>query len=143
MRNQQRNASSLRIYLVAKEISAEVYNQVSKWRHFDKESLGLQIVRAADSIANNIAEGYARVSTAERLNFLMYSEGSLQEVRTQLSVAYDRKLISLETKDSIDLKLFKLSISLIEFCHALLERDKTYKGRYVDYIKRRRAWRLK
>ncbi|NQW30339.1 MAG: four helix bundle protein [Ignavibacteria bacterium] len=50
---------------------------VTTWNQFEKNTLGSQIVRAADSIVNNIAEGYSRVSTGERLTFLMYSEGSL------------------------------------------------------------------
>ena len=43
-----------------------------------------QIVRAATSVASNIAEGWARESVREKLQFLSIAQGSLAELTTQL-----------------------------------------------------------
>ena len=43
-----------------------------------------QIVRAATSVASNFAEGWARESVREKLQFLSIAQGSLAELTTQL-----------------------------------------------------------
>ncbi len=63
-------------YQVAIEIGDEIYDLVVKWSFFDKDTLGKQIVRSADSIALNIAEGYGRFHFKENKNFCFYSRGS-------------------------------------------------------------------
>ncbi len=48
------------VYKVAMEIGELVWGIVDKWSYFPKTTLGNQFVRAADSIALNISEGYGR-----------------------------------------------------------------------------------
>ena len=50
----------LTVYKTALEIGEKVWSIVDKWDYFNKDTLGKQFVRAADSIALNIAEGYGR-----------------------------------------------------------------------------------
>jgi len=134
---------SLRIYNASVEIATEIYHTVNKWDRFDKNTMGSQIVRAADSVSNNIAEGYTRVSTADRLNFFVYGESSLQEVRAQLSNSLKRFLISEDQFKNLDAQCIRLSIGMIEFCNAILAKDPAYDGKYREYINRRRSWRVK
>lgn len=49
-----------------------------------------QLDRAALSVSNNIAEGFERGTTAERLQFLYYAKGSAGEVRSMLKVKLRR-----------------------------------------------------
>ena len=60
-------------------------------REFPKEEiygLSSQMQRSAVSIPSNIAEGAARKSKAEFLQFLSIAQGSLSELDTQLEIAH-------------------------------------------------------
>ena len=50
----------LDVYNLAENFSDTIWNIVGKWNGFEKDTIGKQIVRAADSISANIAEGYGR-----------------------------------------------------------------------------------
>lgn len=80
----------LSIYKLAGEISDKVWAVVVKWDWFAKKTVGDQMVRAADSIAANIAEGYGRYFFGEYLVFLYYSRGSLFETKFWLEKARKR-----------------------------------------------------
>ena len=81
------------VYQLAMEIGADIYMSVVTWPYFDKETLGKQIVRSADSLALNIAEGYGRFHYKENKTFCFYSRGSLLETRTSLIKSRERNLI--------------------------------------------------
>jgi four helix bundle protein len=55
-----------------------------------------QIRRAAVSVPSNIAEGQARRSTREFVQFISQAEGSLAEVDTQLLLAVDLGFVTAE-----------------------------------------------
>ncbi len=48
----------LEVYKLAHEIGRKVSNIVDPWSYFHKDTLGKQFIRAADSLALNICEGY-------------------------------------------------------------------------------------
>jgi four helix bundle protein len=133
----------LRIYQEASSIADETSSIVSEWSHFDQHVLGKQLCRAVDSIASNISEGYGRASTGERLQFMFYADGSLQEAKNQYRLAFGRNLIDEELNKHYQSRLRKLSIAIIEFCAAILDRDSEYSGQYRDRVNRRRAWLLR
>jgi four helix bundle protein len=56
--------------------------------------MGKQLVRAADSVAANLSEGYGRYHFKEAKNFGYYSRGSLYETKTWLTKAFNRKLLT-------------------------------------------------
>ena len=70
-------------------------NAVTK-QYPDDEKFGLisQFRRAAVSIAANIAEGYKRLGKDDKLRFLNYSQGSLEECRCYIYLSCDFNYIS-------------------------------------------------
>jgi four helix bundle protein len=81
------------VYNVAREIGENVWSLVDAWNYFQKDTIGKQLVKAADSIAANISEGYGRYHFKDSKNFLYYSRGSIYETKTWLSKARTRNLI--------------------------------------------------
>ena len=77
----------LKIYNLADKISDKVWELVDQWKPFTKETIGKQLVRSADSISANIAEGYGRYFYKENRNFCYYSRGSLLETKNWLGKA--------------------------------------------------------
>ena len=65
----------------------EVYRLTESFPSHELYGLTSQIRRAAVSVVSNIAEGQARNSRREFLQFLSHAKGSLVEVETQLFVA--------------------------------------------------------
>ena len=93
----------LEVYKEAMKIGELVCEVVQKWNYFDRDTLGKQLIKAADSIALNIAEGYGRYYFKENKNFCYYSRGSAYEAMSALKKAVNRKLIS--TADYSSLKV--------------------------------------
>jgi four helix bundle protein len=83
-------------YNFSMEIGEEIWNIVLKWGYFEKDTVGKQLVKAADSIAANLSEGLGRYHFKETKNFAYYSRGSLFETKTWLTKALNRKLIMEE-----------------------------------------------
>ena len=79
---------NLKVYQLAMEVGELVYNTTHTWDYFNKKSLGDQYLRAADSIALNIAEGYGRFHYKDNKNFCWYARGSLFETRAANEKAY-------------------------------------------------------
>jgi four helix bundle protein len=84
----------LELYQLAESFSDEIWFIVLEWDYFAKDTLGKQMVRAADSIGANVAEGFGRFHFKENKNFCYFSRGSLIETKGWLTKAKTRKLIS-------------------------------------------------
>jgi four helix bundle protein len=80
-------------YRLAAELANELYAEVTGWPWFPRTSLGLQLVRSADSIGANIAEGAGRWHTRDRRRFLFIARGSLYETQHWVLTAETRGLL--------------------------------------------------
>jgi four helix bundle protein len=90
------NFENLQIYQLAEQLADKVWEIVSLWDLFAKNTVGKQVVRSADSIGANIAEGSGRGSGADYRQFLKIARGSLYETRHWLRRAYNRNLLTQE-----------------------------------------------
>lgn len=88
------NFEKLEIYQLAEKLADEIWFIVEKWQYFEKDTVGKQIVRAADSIGANIAEGNGRFSYKDNRRFIRVARGSLNETRHWLRRAYTRNLLT-------------------------------------------------
>ena len=82
-----RGYRDLLVWRKAMDWAEGVYEATSHWPRDERFGLISQIRRAAVSVASNIAEGAARRSTGEFIQFLGMSRGSLAEAETQLLLA--------------------------------------------------------
>ena len=98
----------LQVYKLSMEIAEKIWTLVIQWDYFTKDTIGKQLVRAADSIAANLSEGFGRYHFKENTNFSYYSRGSLYETKTWLVKAHNRKQISHE-----DFEIFIHQIDII------------------------------
>lgn len=73
--------SDMDCYVRSLRLSNYIWNIVIFWKYFEKHSVGMQLVRAADSISANIAEGFGRYGKKDKIKFYYYSHGSIKEVR--------------------------------------------------------------
>jgi four helix bundle protein len=92
--NPRTNFEKLRVYKAAEELSDLVWQIVSSWDTFARDTIGKQIVRSCDSIGANIAEGAGRGSFQDNRRFVRTARGSLYETKHWLRRAFRRKLLS-------------------------------------------------
>ena len=84
----------LRVYQLAEELSDVIWDLVQTWGYFAKDTVGKQMVRAADSIGANIAEGTGRGTYQDNRRFVRIARGSLNETRHCLRRSFKRKLLA-------------------------------------------------
>ena len=78
-----------------------IYQLSKKFPREEQFGLTNQIRRAAISIPSNIAEGCGRNHTKDSTQFFFIARGSLYEIETQLILASDIDLISVEELKNI------------------------------------------
>jgi len=81
------------VWQKSSDLSVQVYKNFSAIKDYNFQN---QIQRAAISIPNNIAEGYARKSDKAFRNFLFIAKGSAAEVESMLSIAVKLNYIQPE-----------------------------------------------
>ena len=86
----------LRVFQLAETLCDDIWSIVTSWGYFEKNSVGMQLVKSADSIGANIAEGAGRGTPKDNQRFIRISRGSLNETIFWLRRAYRRNLISEE-----------------------------------------------
>ena len=89
-----------------------------------EETFGLQaqVRRAAVSVAANIAEGAARQTKPELIQFLYVANGSLSELDTHLEIA--RRLGYLENADGLQDRLDDVQGQLLAVIQSLKRRSR-------------------
>jgi len=83
---------SLEVYRRSLELATQIHRAVQLWSRFDVSTVGIQIVRSADSVGANIAEAYGRRTYPDRLRILWLARGSLCELQHWIQTARERNL---------------------------------------------------
>jgi len=95
------NFEKLRVYQLSEELSDRIWAIVLSWNVMARDTVGKQLIRAADSIGANIAEGTGRGTFVDNRRFVRIARGSLNETQHWLRRAYKRQLLTAKQIASI------------------------------------------
>ncbi|HEX8737133.1 MAG TPA: four helix bundle protein [Pyrinomonadaceae bacterium] len=113
------NFENLRVYQISESLADEIWEIVIGWDNFAKDTVGKQIVRAADSVGANIAEGEGRRSFQDNRRFCRIARGSLQETQHWLRRAFKRNLLTKEQIERLKPLIEKLSPTLNAYLRSI------------------------
>jgi four helix bundle protein len=113
--NTTRSYKDLVVWQKGIQLAKLVYSLTRSFRAEEKFGIVAQMRRAAVSVPSNIAEGQARHTTGEFIQFISHAEGSVAELDTQLIVCVE--LMYTRAKD-VD-ALFELISELRRMLNAL------------------------
>ena len=85
---------TLDVYRLAEDLADTIWEVVLAWQPMARDTVGKQLVRAADSIGANIADGHGRGKGLDHKRFLRIARGSTNETKHWLRRAYRRNLLS-------------------------------------------------
>ena len=112
-------------------VSDQVWSLVRRWDPFARDTIGKQLVRAADSIGANLVEGDGRYGAGDSLQFFVIARASARETRYWLKRAAARELIAREIATELASELLnatRMLNALITF-----RRDKGKNQRIKEY----------
>jgi four helix bundle protein len=89
--NTTRSYKDLVVWQKGIELAKLTYQLTKNFPSEEKFGLVAQMRRAAVSIPSNIAEGQARHTTGEFIQFISHAEGSVAELDTQLILSIELK----------------------------------------------------
>jgi four helix bundle protein len=96
-------------YRHAVAIADDLWEVVGMWDSFHRWSMGMQLVRAADSIGANIAEATGRWHEPDKRRLLYVARGSLHETEHWLARAEARRIFPTE---ELEVRLAELARTL-------------------------------
>ena len=65
-----RSFEELRVYQAAEKLSDVIWDVVQDWDYLARDTVGKQVIRSADSVGANIAEGTGRGSYQDNRRFV-------------------------------------------------------------------------
>jgi len=97
MNTKPQNYKDLVVWQKGIALAKVIYQLTQKLPSVEKFGLIAQMRRAAVSIPSNIAEGQARHTTGEFIQFISHAEGSVAELDTQLILSVELRLCTAAT----------------------------------------------
>jgi four helix bundle protein len=112
------NHKELDVWKESIKLVSELYKLTTNLPDIERFGLASQIRRAAVSVPSNIAEGAARNSDKELIQFLYISLGSLSELETLIIIGNNLKYFQTTELDKLDQKIQaikKMTLGLIKY----------------------------
>ncbi len=106
----------------------EIWNSVQSWDAFNKSTSSKQIVRSADSIGANLAEGYGRFHWGEKLQFFYYARGSLFETKYWINRAINRKLLEKPHGEQLIIQIDVIGKNINNLIRSTKSQKQAYKS---------------
>src|SRR5881398_89899 len=98
-KNSTRSYKDLIVWQKGIALAKLIYQLTKKFPSEEKFGLVAQMRRAAVSVPSNVAEGQARHTTGEFIQFISHAEGSLAELDTQLILSIELRFARAENAD--------------------------------------------
>ena len=118
-----KNFTDLIVWQKAHEFVLETYKVTRDFPMEERFALCTQFQRAAVSIPANIAEGYKKLSKADKLRFLNISQGSLEECRYYIILSRDLSYINNNTYNELIRSLEETSKLLNSYIRGVLNKQ--------------------
>ncbi len=115
----------LRVYQVSGTAQTLVWNLATTWQPLAKETVGVDIIRAADNIGASIAAGFGRGTYADNRRFASIARGSLMEVKHCLRRAQARDIISAAQAERIHVLVRQVPVNLNAYLKAIAKNAKS------------------
>lgn len=113
--NKIQRLNTLEVYKLAKEFSKNIYSLCEEFPKDYRFEIGSQLRRASYSIGANIAEGYSRSTSKEKLNFFNISKASISECIFFLELCSEMKVTNQEKSGKLLTQLVNLDVKLFNF----------------------------
>lgn len=113
----------LNLWSDAVDLAQQIYKVTERFPSNEQFGLTSQVRRAAVSIPSNIAEGAARQTKKEFLNFLHIAKGSLSELDTQLEIARRLEYLDQARGEALDERLEQIDRMLSGLVRSLRRRN--------------------
>ncbi|MCD8176980.1 MAG: four helix bundle protein [Tannerellaceae bacterium] len=112
------------VWQKAHQLVLSIYKITKNYPKDEIFGLVNQMRRAAISITANIAEGYSRIGSKDKLRFYNISQGSLEEIRNFIILSKDLEYITQDDKLALNDMAMDVSRLLNAYCKALIEKYK-------------------
>jgi four helix bundle protein len=109
----------LRVYQLSERLADNIWEIVNGWESLPIDTVGKQMIRSADSVGANIAEGIGRGTNKENRRFIRIARGSLYETQHWLRRAYYRKLLTEEQTESLKSIIDNLAPQLNSYLNSI------------------------
>jgi four helix bundle protein len=103
-----RSYRELLVWQKAKLLAVRIYQRTEQFPRSEIYGLTSQMRRAGVSVASNIAEGQGRLTRGEFQQFLGHSRGSLLELDTQLSIAFDLGYLTKSDHEALEQEAYQV-----------------------------------
>lgn len=117
----KRKHHDLIVWKESVELVKEIYDLTANFPKEEIYSLTNRIRRLAISVPSNIAEGAARTTNKEFINFLSISRGSLSELETQIIIS--KKIGYISNANQVMKKIYKIFALINGFINSIKKRD--------------------
>jgi four helix bundle protein len=103
-----RDYKDLQVWLKSMDLAKRIYQLTRTFPFEEKFGLISQMRRAAVSVPSNLAEGQARNTTGEFIQFISHAQGSLAELDTQCRLASALGFCPSVEQEAIGLRVSEL-----------------------------------
>ncbi len=113
------NYRELKIWQRSMDYVVRIYEVTSKFPDVERFGLASQLRRCAISVPSNISEGAGRETNKEFRRFLQFSIGSLNELQTQLELAFRIGYLEKKSFESLSEEALQIYKMILSFYNSL------------------------